>query len=57
MSYSIIRFYSDNREREVKQTGLTLKEAQAHCQDPETSSETTTTDDEPGVWFDGYREV
>lgn len=56
MSYSIVRFYSDNRVRRVLQTGLTLQEAQAHCQDPETSSQTTTTDDEPGTWFDGYRE-
>jgi len=54
MSYKIVRFYSDNREREDKETGLTLVEARDHCQDPETSSRTTTTDDEPGTWFDGY---
>ena len=56
MSYKIVRFFSDNREREDKETGLTLVEAQTHCQDPETSSRTTTTDDEPGTWFDGYTE-
>lgn len=56
MSYKVIRFYADDRERETLQTGLTLEEAQAHCQDPETSSRTTTTDDEPGTWFDGYEE-
>ena len=55
-SYKIIRFYSDDRAREVKSTDMTLAEAQAHCQDPETSSRTTTTDDDPGDWFDGYTE-
>jgi hypothetical protein len=54
--YKIIRFYADDRGRRSLQTGLTLTEAQAHCQDPETSSRTTTTDDEPGDWFDGYTE-
>ena len=54
-NYSIIRFYQDNRERRVTQTGLTLEEAQSHCQDPESSSSTTTDpDEEPGGWFDGY---
>jgi hypothetical protein len=55
-SYKIVRFYADNREREVKSTGLTLQEAQEHCNDPETSSRTTTTDGDPGDWFDGYTE-
>jgi len=55
-SYRIVRFYADNRERRVLQTGLTLEEAQDHCNDPETSSRTTTTDSEPGTWFDGYEE-
>jgi len=54
VSYKIIRFYADNRERRTVRTVDTLQEAQAHCQDPETSSRTTTTDDEPGTWFDGY---
>lgn len=52
--YKIIRFYGDDRPREVRETGLTLEDAQAHCQNPETSSQTTTTDDTPGDWFDGY---
>jgi len=54
MTYSVIRFYADDRQRRVVKSGLTLAEAQTHCQDPETSSRTTTTDDESGVWFDGY---
>jgi len=54
MTYSVIRFYADSRERRLVKAGLTLDEAQSHCQDPETSSKTTTTDDESGVWFDGY---
>ena len=53
-TYKVMRFYADNRERRVLQTGLTLDEAQEHCNDPETSSRTTTTDDDPGTWFDGY---
>ena len=46
--YRIVRFYSDSRPAEVKQVGLTLEEAQAHCQDPNTRQD--------GVWFDGYSE-
>ena len=49
VSYEIVRFYRDqNKDQEVKQTGLTLEEAQDHC-----SLESTHED---GVWFDGYRE-
>ena len=53
-TYNIVRFYADDRERRIVQTGLSLEDAQSHCQDPETSSRTTTTDDESGDWFDGY---
>lgn len=63
MSYSIVRFYQDSkRDTVVLETGLTLEEAQAHCQDPETSSKTATRLEaishtrECGPWFDGYRE-
>jgi len=48
-SYSIVRFYADENHpdnRKVIKTGLTLKEAQAHCNLPESH--------EPGIWFDGY---
>lgn len=54
MTYQIIRFYADDRAREVRETGLTLEDAQAHCQNPETSSRTTTSNTTSGVWFDGY---
>jgi hypothetical protein len=37
------RFQGDN---EVIETGLTLEEAQSHCEDPETSGD---------GWFDGYQ--
>ena len=45
-TYKIIRFRF-GRENQIIQTGLTLEEAQAHCQDNETHG-----DD----WFDGYTE-
>jgi hypothetical protein len=46
--YNIIRFYhpSLNKESEIVEIGLTLKEAQEHCNDPDTR--------EDGVYFDGY---
>jgi hypothetical protein len=45
--YKIIRMFADETKstRTIKK-GLTLEEAQAHCQDPTTS--------EAGVWFDAY---
>ena len=45
MKYKIVRFYQDDRENKTIKTGLTLDEAQAHCQDPKTSGD---------GWFDGY---
>jgi hypothetical protein len=48
MSYKIIRFYRNDRKPKVMRKGLTLKEAQAHCNDPKTRKE--------GVYFDGYDE-
>lgn len=59
MTYRIIRFYRDDEERNrtVIATGLTLEEAQAHCQDPETSSSSAADPDlSHGPWFDGYEE-
>lgn len=46
MSYKIKRFFADpDKAAEVIKTGLTLDEAQAHCNDPDTRGED---------WFDGY---
>jgi hypothetical protein len=60
-AYNIVRFYqSGGIRRRVIQERVTLKEAQAHCSDPETSSSTCTTSKgkalarRVGAWFDGY---
>lgn len=47
-TYRIVRHYAPHleRESEVRQTGLTLDEAQDHCGREDTR--------EAGVWFDGY---
>ncbi len=62
--YRVIRFYRDAYpRRRIIERGLTLEEAQAHCQDPETSSSTTTgkvgraRTRRLGAWFDGYEEA
>jgi hypothetical protein len=49
-TYKIFRSFNPSlkRENETIKTGLTLEEAQEHCQDPNTR--------EDGVWFDGYTE-
>ena len=44
-TYKIMRFHFKG-ENELIRTGLSLAEAQAHCNDPTTREE--------GVWFDGY---
>tara|TARA_B110000483_G_C17848841_1_gene409553 strand:+ start:128 stop:382 length:255 start_codon:yes stop_codon:yes gene_type:complete len=45
-TYSIIRFYREGEtENKTIKTGLTLEEAQEHCQDPDT---------ECAEYFDGY---
>lgn len=61
--YRIIRFYRDTYpRRRTIDTGLTLAQAQAHCNDPETSSSTATGKTARartrrlGAWFDGYEE-
>jgi hypothetical protein len=56
-TYRIVRFYRDDEERNrtVLETGLTLEQAQAHCNNRETSSSTATDPDlSHGPWFDGY---
>ena len=44
MTYKIIRYHYKIAIRVIKR-GLTLEEAQAHCNDPKTEGE---------GWFDGY---
>jgi len=45
--YMIVRFYrKEGKQNKIMKTGLTLEQAQEHCNDPKTRKE--------GVWFDGY---
>ena len=44
-TYMVIRYFSKG-EKQVIECGLTLKEAQRHCQSPASRQE--------GVFFDGY---
>ncbi len=47
MKYKIERFYKDpNKNKKTIKKGLTLLEAQMHCQNPKTRKE--------NVYFDGY---
>jgi hypothetical protein len=50
MSYKIVRYYypTQNKENRVMERGLSLDEAQKHCQDPKTAKK--------DVYFDGYTE-
>lgn len=58
-SYKVVRGFLNGGKRTVK-TGLTLKQAQAWCRNPETLSRTCTTAAAKrrtatrGPWFDGY---
>ena len=61
--FKVIRFYKNRPGfRRTILRGLTLEEAQAHCNDPETSSSTATGAEAKrrtrrmGAWFDGYTE-
>ncbi len=55
-TYKVVRMYFDDAiTNRVIKTGLTLEEAQAHCQRDDTSSSSGGIDprtDQP--WFDGY---
>lgn len=60
--YKIRRHFKDlNRRNIVLRTGLTLAQAQAHCNDPETCSVTALRKNsytkKVGDWFDGYEVV
>ena len=47
MKYKIVRFYQDvKKNNKTIKTGLTLEQAQEHCQRKDTQK--------TGVWFDGY---
>lgn len=61
--YKIVRnYYNAGINKRVMRTGLTLEQAQAHCNDPETSSSTAVgkagkaTTRRVGRWFDSYTE-
>lgn len=61
-TYEIVRYFANTKKtRRTIHRGLSLKEARAHCEDPETSSRTCTTaagkarTRKYGPWFDGYR--
>ena len=57
-TYKIVRFFQSSKR--TIDTGLSLDQVQAHCNDPETSSTTCTNKAglartrKNGDWFDGY---
>lgn len=64
--YVIKRFYRDNERLNgtiVFRSYMTLEQAQEHCSNPESSSETCTSAEgiertkQHGPWFDGYDKV
>lgn len=54
-TYSVVRVYEAGGGK-VLRRGLTLAEAQAHCQRVETSSSSTPRRQTGGRWFDRYTE-
>ena len=46
-TYRIVRFFQDDRPREVIVRGLSLEQVQAHCNREDTKGE---------GWFDGYEQ-
>lgn len=61
-TYKIIRHYFQGSRKRTIKSGLSLEQAQWHCDDPETSSTTATSaaakarTRREGPWFDGYEE-
>lgn len=47
MSYKIVRYYADDRPKEVLLTGLTEEQAKQYCSNPATKGRD---------WFDGFTE-
>ena len=62
MKYKVVRFYASQKPKRTITTGLSLEQAQAHCNDPESSWKTCkgktgkATTRKHGPWFDGYTE-
>ncbi len=58
-TYKIVRYFQNAPKRTIL-CGLTLEEARAHCQDPESSYKTATSSAAQartrllGPWFDGF---
>jgi len=58
-TYSVVRYFAKGGN-ETLHTCLSLEDAKAHCEDPETSSRTCTSREglalaaQRGPWFDGY---
>jgi hypothetical protein len=61
-TYKIVRIFKDSERKITITKGLTEKEAQDWCKNPETSSTTAIKPDAKfrtrkyGPWFDGYEE-
>jgi hypothetical protein len=59
-TYKILRCYAEGHPKEIIATGLTLEEAQEHCNNPETSSRTCKSSEgkrrtrQKGEWFDAF---
>ena len=56
MTYKIVRFYQKGHKRVIMR-GLTLEEAKAHCNHPESSYKTSSKrayTRRVGPWFDGF---
>lgn len=62
-NYIVFRVFADGRPSQVIKKDLTLAEAQAHCNDKETSASTCTTKEgiartkKYGLWMDMYMKV
>ncbi len=60
MSYKIVRYYQQGFKKRTIDNGLSLSEAQTHCNDDESSYDTCTTPvgaartRKHGPWFDGF---
>lgn len=60
-TYKIVRFYQDpDKASYTVVTGQTEEQAKRHCSDPESNSQTATSQEARdrtalyGAWFDGY---